>query len=227
MWRGGRGGNAVPRGAGAAAGATRGGRKPRQHFADALVTLRRRFGQRAAEHRLQRWRDVRRGRRKAAPAPRSGWRAAGPRGWRPETAGCRRASATPPRRRKRCRRVASRLLATRLLRRHVGEGAHQSAPNRLRVRVAESVASGMGKCRQAKVQDLDAVVGAHQDIGRLQIAMDDADGMGGRHGLADLPRQRPARGPAETHAPESVCGAACPPRTPSRCNPGRLPERTS
>ena len=87
--------------------------------------------------------------------------------------------------------------AARLLRRHVGGGPDDASgletsrvePERDGVRAVRDVRPGRTlpeHLREAPVHDLHLAEGAHHDVAGLQVAVDDAAGVGVGHGLGDL-----------------------------------------
>ena len=115
----------------------------------------------------------------------SGWRRARRSLRRRRTRAGRSASRRARSQTPRCRRARSTALPRGLLRRHVGRGAEDHAGCVLgRAMAHASVKSASRRCPgrprrierlgQAEVQHLDGAVGRDLDVGRLQIAMDDA-----------------------------------------------------
>ena len=80
-------------------------------------------------------------------------------------------------------------LTARLLGTHVGGCAHHDAGGRLRrpVDVAANLSRQLERLRQSKIQDLDDAARRDLDVGRLQIAMDDALLVRGFERFGDLP----------------------------------------
>jgi hypothetical protein len=83
-------------------------------------------------------------------------------------------------------------LAAGLLRRHVGRRPQHRprlrprAARRRRGETGHRRAVGPGRLGQPPVHDLDLAELAHHDVGRLQVAVDDAARVGERHRLTDL-----------------------------------------
>ena len=89
--------------------------------------------------------------------------------------------------------VAARVeaLPRRLLGRHVGDGAEDDAlPRTVLDRAAGDVGvRGFGQLRQAEVRQLGVAILRHQDVGGLDVAVQDAGGVGGGQAIRDAGQQ--------------------------------------
>ena len=109
--------------------------------------------------------------------------------------------------------------ARELLGRHVRRRTHHDALLRVAIRGPRRVgwAAGSQLLGQTEVEHLHPAVGGHHDVGRLQVAVDDALVVGGRQGvghgrgnLQDALERQPARGnrlaPATAPPPAASSG---------------------
>lgn len=95
---------------------------------------------------------------------------------------------------------AQRGISAGLLGRHVGRGADDDAGH------GQGVVGGLGKTRDAEVAQFRGIAGGlvEEDVGRLEVAVDDAAAVGCLQGLADLDRPGQGLGNGERAAGEGV-----------------------